>query len=276
MLVVDQGPPRCETWTVDPDHHRLTHTNSTAGATTTRVLELHAEGKQLVFDGFSTETGEEASSTTCSTKLEARETDTAIIGDRLHWFRDGAACAAALKDHTALATSLDCKLDVEVPAQVQRKARLRFEKLLAQGGVVHTIVEGPRGDTCRPVRVRHYGARGVLEGAFEYDEVRDDGVRGVTSLDYQMQPGGEQIVLLGPGTTWRDGSGSALGCGNEAQVQLGDGFVTLAEPLYFSAAACRAAITTAAARERWFPAPAGDDEVATGPSSLGTPNLGGC
>jgi len=145
----------------------------------------------------------------------------------------------------------------------------------ARGIVSDGAVDGPRGDTCRPVRVRHYGARGALEGAFEYDEVRDDGVRGVTSLDYQMRPGDNQITLLGPGTTWRDGSGFALGCGDLQHVELGDGFVTLAEPLYFTAAGCKAAIAAARARDTWLPLPAGD-EVAEAPTALGTPGLGGC
>ena len=53
---------------------------------------------------------------------------------------------------------------------------------------------------------------GVLEGSFEWDVVREDGVRGRTGLGYALARGDKQMSLTGPGTTWVDGSSQALGC----------------------------------------------------------------
>jgi len=62
---------------------------------------------------------------------------------------------------------------------------------------------------------------------------------------------------------------------NDTSIELRESSVMLAEPAYFTAAACRAAIEVKLARESWYPLPPGA-ELADAPTQLGTPNLGGC
>ena len=209
MLAATGATARCEAWTIDPENRVLTSKQER------HELAFEVTGKTLSFTGLTHYRGEESyESGSCSMRFEARETDQAIVIDGAKLFRTAEGCAAALAQHERVALRLDCAVaDAPAPARVQQASRARLEALLAYGGSLHTIVDGPRGETCRSVRVRPGKARerGWLEGSLEYDVVRDDGVKGTTGLTYEMRRGAAKITFLGPGTTWRDGSAQAFG-----------------------------------------------------------------
>jgi len=209
MLAVTGATARCEAWTIDPENRMLISKQER------HELAFEVTGKTLSFTGLTHYHGEESyESGSCSMRFEARETDQAIVVDGAKLFRSAAGCAAALAKHERVALKLDCTVaDAPAPARAQQASRTKLEALLAYGGSLHTIVDGPRGETCRSVRVHPAKARARdwLEGSLEYDVVRDDGVKGTTGLTYEMKRGATKITFLGPGTTWRDGSAEAFG-----------------------------------------------------------------
>lgn len=272
-VVVDGTTARCEAWTIDPAHRVLRSQRDA------HELAFEVTGKTLAITELTRyRGGVPTESTSCHLRFEARETEQAIAIDGARLFRTAAACAAAVQSHERVAVKLDCDLPEErTPERVQQATRSKFEAMLAYGGTLHSIVDGPTGDTCRTVRVRAAKARdrGWLSGALEYDVVRDDGVRGTTSLGYEMKRGASTITFLGPGTTWRDGSAQGLGCMNDASISFRESSVVLAEPVYFTAAACRAALELQRAQQSWYPLPPGE-QVAEASEQLGEPALGGC
>lgn len=208
MIAVTGTAARCEAWTIDPERRVLISKQDA------RELSFEVTGKTLAFTELTRYRGEEiAGSGSCTTRLDARETEQAIVLEGAKLFRTAEGCAAAVQRHERVATRLDCDLDEErAPERAQRATRAKLEALLAQGGALYSIVDGPGGDTCRAVRVRAAEPRGAwLAGALEYDAVRDDGVKGTTSLGYEMKRGASTITFLGPGTTWRDGMSQAFG-----------------------------------------------------------------
>jgi hypothetical protein len=210
MLAVAGTTARCEAWTIDPERRVLI---AKQGA---HELAFEVSGKTLTFTELTRFRGAESSeSGSCNMRFAAHETDQAIVLDGAKLFRTAERCAAAIEHHERVATKLDCSVaDDPAPARVQQATRAKLETMLAQGGTLYSIVDGPSGDTCRTVRVRARKARdrGWLEGSFDHDVVRDeDGVKGTTSLGYQMKRGATTITFLGPGTTWRDGAAQAFG-----------------------------------------------------------------
>lgn len=272
-VVVDGPTARCEAWTIEPAERVLRSQRDAHELTFEVTGQTLAITELTRFRG-----GVPTESTSCHLRFEARETEQAIAIDGAKLFRTAAACAAAIQRHERVAVKLDCDFPEErTPERVQQATRTKLEALLASGGTLHSIVDGPGGDTCRAVRVRAAKARdrGWLGGAFEYDVVRDDGVRGTTSLGYEMKRGSSTITFFGPGTTWRDGSAQGLGCMDDTTISFRESSVVLAEPVYFTAAACRAAIELERAQQSWYPLPPGE-EVAGAPAQLGEPALGGC
>jgi hypothetical protein len=208
MVVVAGTTARCEAWTIDADRRVLISKQDA------RELAFEVSGKTLAFTGLTRYRGDELhESGSCDMRFEARETDLAIVLDGAKLFRTAAGCATAVAHHERVATNLECAIAGErAPERAQQATRARFETMLAHGGTLYTIVDGPDGDTCRTVRVRAAKARDRwLGGSFEHDVVRDDGVKGTTSLSYEMKRGATTITFLGPGTTWRDGSSQAFG-----------------------------------------------------------------
>lgn len=64
---------------------------------------------------------------------------------------------------------------------------------------------------------------------------------------------------------------------DDRNIELRESSVILAEPAYFTAAACQAAIKVKLARESWYPLPPGAEVTeAQVPVQLGEPALGGC
>ena len=62
---------------------------------------------------------------------------------------------------------------------------------------------------------------------------------------------------------------------NDTTIELRESSVVLAEPAYFTAAACRAAVDVRRQQASWYPPPPGE-EIADAPVQLGEPRLGGC
>jgi len=62
---------------------------------------------------------------------------------------------------------------------------------------------------------------------------------------------------------------------HDSAIELREGSVMLAEPVYFTAAACRDAIRVKLARESWYPRPPGEEDTEA-PARRGEPALGGC
>jgi hypothetical protein len=61
----------------------------------------------------------------------------------------------------------------------------------------------------------------------------------------------------------------------DTPLELRESSVMLAEPAYFTADACRAAVDVQRQQASWYPLPPGE-EVADAPAQLGEPRLGGC
>jgi hypothetical protein len=209
MVVVAGTAARCEAWTIDPARRVLISKRDA------RELAFEVSGKTLAFTELARyRAGELEESGSCTTRGEARETEQGIVLDGARLYRSAEACGAAVAGHERVALRLDCAIDeARAPEHAQRATRAKLEGTLAQGGTLFSIVDGPDGDTCRAVRVRAGKPErpGWLVGSFDWEVVRDDGVKGTTSLGYETQRGASRITFLGPGTTWRDGMTQAFG-----------------------------------------------------------------
>jgi hypothetical protein len=154
--------------------------------------------------------------------------------------------------------------------QQQAAAQRKFESMLRFGGTLFGIA----GDTCEPVHAtpdRASTNATSFHGQL-WTELRDGKRRGKSGHGYQMQAHAMSIVLLGPTSSWSDGTGFGMLCGDELALSYGRDTVELAQTMYLSAASCRAALAkqrTAAAR-----LPSAEDRREI--SGSGAPHVGGC
>lgn len=279
VVEVDGTKARCQPWAFDADRSVLIATKQLGKDTVTEQLALSITGAQLTITSIERDHGDDrgASSTTCHTVLHATPAPTGLVLGDAVWFASADACATAVREHRRVAMDFQCDLPADVPAKLARATRSRFEGLLARGGAVFSIVDGPRGHTCKRVRVVPDGPqRDVLEGSFEWAVVReDDGVKGTMSLGYTLARGSSEMSLTGPGATFKDGSGFGVGCLGHATVVPHVDHVMLDEAVYFTQAACRAAIQRVEQRASWFALP-NDESLAGTRTTEGDPSLGGC
>lgn len=277
LLTVDDTTPSCEAWSNDPSAHRLTNVLTRGTKTITRTVEYSLDGASLV-QTFATRADPgpdghpgDSISSVCNEKLEIRETEqTLLVSDGSTWFRTPEACAAAIQMHARVATAI-CTIPFDDVYEFKdhRPTRAKFDALLAAGGALYSRT----GDACLAVRVIPSATRGQpLEGRFQWDEVREDGVKGHTSVGYSLARDQQTIWFTGPDTTYADGSGISLGCLDEGHVSAHDGFVQLDAPAYFTKQACTAAVKAEARRVSWFPAAESDIVVA----GSRRPGVGGC
>jgi hypothetical protein len=214
MLIADGKTAHCQQWRVDTVQNTMSAHVVVAGRGADDDISFRIDGASLeLLDYARTYSEDESASTTCTTKLDVHESDRGLLVGDATWFRTQPMCEAAIANHERVATELDCAIVEQAPANVQRATRTVFERVLARGGRLFSIVDGPNGKHCSPVRVRaaRGGIRDVLQGDFEVSVVRDDGMKGTRALSYEYRRGADKITLLGPGTTWADGGAEAFG-----------------------------------------------------------------
>lgn len=276
--------PLCEAWTIDGEGKRLVNTRPYGTASITRTVAFTLDGSKLVpgevtWRDDSDSDNWTASSCSASDALELREREDAIVlASGAKWFRTEEGCAQAIAEHARVVTEW-CAPGYEPDRTLEpdEPTRQKFEKLLARGGTLYSIVDGPQGDTCKPIRVRTGSIYGThdLEGTFTWRVVDDEGVKGTASAAYQLQRGETKMMMLDGGEQYENGVGGGRLCGRETSITYEPDVVVLADPMYFTKAACRAAIRTARVRESWMPLDPGE-EVAELPRYEGAPNVGGC
>jgi hypothetical protein len=289
IVEVERGKPRCQPWTVAPDARTL-HTKRSAGkppATATadgEIIEsfaIEVGPASLTLHGLERTYADGGASTECQVTHPVAASAGGISVTGATWFDERAACETAIRERWRVAMPFGCELADDVPDARVKATRKQLDGVLQRGGALFSIVDGPRGDTCKRVRVIPDRAqrRGTLAGRFAWDVRRDDGVRGTTSLGYTVERGEERMAVTGPDTTWRDGSSMGLGCLGFAQIDPREDHVMLDDAMYFTERACKAAITEHAAHAAWLPPSADDDADVVAdarPASEGSPAIGGC
>lgn len=213
LLVADRGRATCERWQVDPAQHRLVRDEGTPAAPVTHELDFRVTGRQLAVEWASrTYANGDAGSSECDARVEVRELPDALDVGGARWFRTAAGCEDARAHHArvAIAPDLGCTLPATPGDRAHEASRARFERVLARGGTLFAI-DGAR---CSPVRVvpaRDPDRRDTLEGELDSPVVDDQGMHGTTTYNYELARGSDQLTLLGPSTTWSDGSSDAFG-----------------------------------------------------------------
>jgi hypothetical protein len=268
LLITEEGKPRCQAWQIEPGqdgagqlrHHGEWISYTNAGA----KLKLTHRGRSRNRGGESAH---------CGLELEAREIGDGLDVSGARWFRRAEDCERAIATRQRVATDLhDCELGHEATLRDQGRAQERFEAMLERGGVAYAILD----DRCDPLHAdpRKPTTRDVYQGSL-WSTIREGKLTGKYAYGYVLVRGQLEITMLGPSTTWSDGSGSAFGCGGHNSISYGKDTVTLGQPLYLSLASCRTALAEERGRLAWLPKPAPEDggEQIAGSS---TPSLGGC
>lgn len=203
LLVAEGAAASCQAWTVAPDAAGRGRLERDAGGVH-ETLDYEVQGHAVALLDDALGTGDSQSCDVAPS--DGYEADDAVVVGGARWFRTAAACDDARAAHrrVAVTPALGCALDT-TPDAARARTHARFDRLVARGGTLFALGD----DACTPVRVVPPVKDG--DGALEYDDVRDDGVRGTTGYDFIYTPGSDQITLLGPGTTWADGSGMAYG-----------------------------------------------------------------
>lgn len=205
-----------------------------------------------------------AASMACTGTFSVRELDDGDLDvGGARWFARAADCRAALASNARVATDLSaCTFAPVANLQQQAASQRRFETILRFGGTVFD-------DTCAPIRVEAARTNTAIwfEGHF-WSELRDGKRRGKSGYGYQLAANAMSISLLGPHSTWSDGSGIGMLCGDDVALAYGIDRVDLASTIYLSAARCRGALAKERARRARLPE--------TSEISAGAPDLGGC
>jgi hypothetical protein len=214
-------------------------------------------------------------STTCSGtfSVSVRDRDGGLDVSGARWFDRLDDCNAALESREKVATDLSaCAWKPAANLQQQAAAQRRFEAMLRFGGTLFGIAN----DACAPVHATPERA-GSNASSFHgelWSPLRDGKRRGKSGHGYQMQAHAMSIVLLGPRSSWDDGTGFGMLCGDELALSYGRDTVELAQTMYLSAASCRAALAKERAAASRLPVSGEDD--AREISSSARPHLGGC
>lgn len=296
ILTAEHGP-RCDAWTIDPAAGTLASTATVGPKTIERTIDYRVEGTTLLLEGtahrelIGGEVEDEETSTACGEQSMSEAEDALVLASGARWFRSRAACDAAIASHARVATELCMPLEIGTAEYTPHEpTRRRFHRLLARGGTLYSVVDGPRGDVCKAVRVRPerslLGPR-VLEGSFRWRVVRDDGVKGWGSAGYRLDLDAElgpeddgyrhgPMTLLGGGATFADGSGYGVGCADFATPVYREDVVEVDAPMYLTAKACKAAIARDAEAARWLPPLPSEDAPADDVAAAveGQPGLG--
>lgn len=272
VVEVEGRTASCRPWTIDPDAKQLTSKRPTHTATFSYEL---TDTTLKLTDHQLTRAEDDWIASSCDQTFPLKNApDGHILVDAAMWFADAATCETAVREHRRVAMNMTCALELPALEKAANVTQTRFERLLAKGGSLYSIVAGPKGDTCQRVRVK---SRGKHEGTFEWDVVReDDGVKGIYELGYSLgrtEHKTPRLWLTGPGGTWADGTSWAMGCLDEQHIEYREDHVQLQQPAYFTLKACKAAIADQQAELSWFALP--DDGVAESGASS-SPGIGGC
>lgn len=273
VLEADGRTASCQAWTVDPDAKQLT--SKRASHTATFAFEITPTTLKLT-DHQLTRAENDWIASSCGETFEVKHAaDGHLLVGSAIWFADATACETAIREHRRVAMDMTCALQLPTPEKMAKATQATFERLLAKGGSLYSVVADAKGhDTCQRVRVK---SRGKHEGTFEWDVVRDDdGVKGTYELGYSLgrtEHRTPRLWLTGPGGTWADGTSWGMGCLDEQHVEYRESFVQLQQPAYLTLKACKAAIAKQRAELSWFALP--DEGVAESSAST-SPGIGGC
>jgi hypothetical protein len=179
-----------------------------------------------------------------------------------------------------VATNLStCEFKVTANLQEQAASQRKFETMLRDGGAAYALVEPGRSaldlPDCVAVRADPYkkGRRDLYEGNL-WSAVRDGKLTGKTGYGYQLTPNELEMTFLGPYTSWSDGSGSSMGCGDSSSISYGRDSVELGQTHYLSLARCKAARERE--RQAWLPEPIEEPGAEPQLAGTATPSIGGC
>ena len=266
LLATEEFGPECRGWTVEQSKEQDSDVAYLVDGDERIGFENHGARLELQ---SRTRTARFSTTTDCSGTFSVREVDGGLDVSGARWFDRAEDCDAALASRARVATDLSaCAWKPEANLQQQAASQRRFETMLRFGGALFGIAD----DTCERVNAtpdRASTNATSFHGQL-WVELRDGKRRGKSGHGYQMQAHAMSIVLLGPTSSWSDGTGFGMLCGDELPLSYGRDSVELAQTMYLSPASCRAALAkqrTAAAR-----LPTAAEEIL----ASGTPHLGGC
>jgi hypothetical protein len=265
MIVTEQGKSRCQQWRVTPGEHSFLSWGGDSigyenhGAT----LELKSRSRSHTRGG---------DSAYCSASFEVHEVDGGLDVGGARWFDRSEDCDHALARKERVAMDLSgCEIERAANLQEQAASQRTFEAMLRDGGTMYSFVD----DDCVAVHAAPYknGKRDRYKGDL-WSAVRDGKRRGKLEYGYELTPNEMEIVILGPSTSWDDGEGWALGCGDVETITYHRDSVELGQRHYLSLASCRAEQANERERVSRLPKPADDGEPRVAGTS--SPSLGGC
>ena len=256
LLVVEEFGPECRAFRVEQSKERASDlaflVDDSYGVT--ERIGFVSHGARLELQSRTRTEKKHTQTTACSGIFSAREVDGGLDVSGARWFDRAEDCAAALAAKEHVATDLTaCAWKPIANLQEQAASQRRLEAVLRFGGSLFS------GDACEVVHAtpKRTNTAKSFEGEL-WTELRDGARRGKSGFGYRAEANGTSIVLLGPTSTWSDGTGFGMLCGYEQELAFGKESVEFAETMYFSHASCRAARADRAARRALLP---GDEDA---------------
>jgi hypothetical protein len=283
MLVTEDGKPRCRGWTVQPATASGRAVLLDGKESGDESIGFESQGPKLTLTHRSRTHARSNESAMCSASFDVREVDDGLEVSGGRWFRREADCVRALASKQRFATDLSaCELAVAANLQDQAASQRAFEAMLRDGGTAYALVDpdrpaAPSAPDCVAVHADPYrkGRRDRYEG-YLWSAVRDGKLTGKTGYGYQLAPNELEVTLLGPSTSFSDGSSGSLGCGSFSSISYGRDAVQLGQTHYLSLASCQAARERERVRRAWLPEPVDDTGGEPRLAGSATPSIGGC
>jgi len=270
LLVVEEFGPECRAFRVEQSKERA---SDVAFLVDDRYgdperIGFVNHGARLELQSRTRAVKKRVEETPCSGTFSVREIDGGLDVSGARWFERAEDCETALAAKSHVATDLTaCAWTPPTNLQEQAASQRKLETILRFGGRLFA------GDRCEVVRAIAKRTNTATSFTGElWTELRDGARRGKTGYGYQAQANGTSIVLLGPTSSWSDGTGFGMLCGDEHELAFGKDSVEFAQTMYLSQASCRAAVADQRARRALLPEGDQPREI----SASGPPHLGGC
>jgi hypothetical protein len=238
-------------------------------------------GSELELTHRSRSSENRGGSTLCSGSYVVQETAEGLDVNGSLWFELESDCNNALAAKSRVAMDFaTCHWDPEANLQDQAASQRKFEALLRFGGVGFGVVD----DNCKPVNFtpdKSESRADYFQGEM-WSALRDGKLTGKTAMTYQMQRHSFDLVLLGPHSSWSDGSSMGFGCGDTENIRYGIDSVEIEQTLYLSAQSCRTALAHERARLARLPKPVEEESEeepapkADNALAVNAPSFGGC
>ena len=276
MLVTEDGTTRCRGWTVQP----ATTSSPALLLDDAESIGFENHGPKLTLTSRTYMNRHESGG--CSVSFDVREVDDGLELSGGRWYRRKQDCAHALASKQRVATDLSrCTFEATANLQDQAASQRTFEAMLRDGGTAYALVDPdrltPPAPDCVAVHADPYrkGKRDSYEG-YLWSTVRDGKLTGKTGYGYALVPNTLEMTLLGPYTSWSDGTGSAMGCGNISSISYGRDSVKLGQTHYLSLASCKAAREREREHLAWLPKPIEESHEEPRLAGTAAPSIGGC